>query len=114
MEEGQQNSKRLSYMAKFKCEAVRCAEEKGNHKTTAFFEVDESNIRLWWKHMATTSNYEAQTIFTGPKKGLFFETDDTAFMFFSRKMQDLNKLYCSYSTYSGFIIFPKSSSQLRI
>jgi hypothetical protein len=34
MEEGRQKSKRPSYMAKFKCEVVRCA-EKGNHKTTA-------------------------------------------------------------------------------
>jgi hypothetical protein len=46
MEEGCQKSKRLSYMAKFKCEVIQCAEEKGNHKATAVFGVDESNVRL--------------------------------------------------------------------
>jgi hypothetical protein len=32
MDEGRQKSKRLSYMAKFKCEVTRCAKEKGNRK----------------------------------------------------------------------------------
>jgi hypothetical protein len=31
-------------MAKFKCEVIRCAEEKGNCKASAIFGVDESNI----------------------------------------------------------------------
>jgi hypothetical protein len=43
MEEGHQKSKRLSYMAKFKREVIRCA-EKGNCKATAIFGVDESNV----------------------------------------------------------------------
>ena len=42
MEEGRQKSKRLSYMAKFKHEVIRCAEEKGNRKAAAIFGVDES------------------------------------------------------------------------
>jgi hypothetical protein len=46
MEEGRQKSKRLSYMAKFKCKVIRCAEEKGNHKAAAIFGVDESSVRL--------------------------------------------------------------------
>jgi transposase-like protein len=37
-------------MAKFKREVIRCAEENGNLKTAAIFGVDESNVRLWWKH----------------------------------------------------------------
>jgi hypothetical protein len=50
MEEGCQKSKRLSYMAKFKREVIRCAEEKGNRKAAAIFGVDESNAQLWQKH----------------------------------------------------------------
>jgi len=46
MEEGCQKSKRLSYMAKFKREVIRCAEEKGNRKAAAIFGVDENNVRL--------------------------------------------------------------------
>jgi hypothetical protein len=44
MEEGCQITKRLSYTAKLKCEVIRCAEEKGNHKAAAIFGVDESNV----------------------------------------------------------------------
>jgi hypothetical protein len=33
-------------MAKFKCEVIRCAEEKGNCKAAAIFGVDESNVQL--------------------------------------------------------------------
>jgi hypothetical protein len=44
MEEGQQKSKRLSYMAKFKREVIWCAEEKGHRKAAAIFEVNESNV----------------------------------------------------------------------
>jgi hypothetical protein len=36
-------------------EILQCTEEKGNHKTTAIFGVDESNIRLWWKHKTAIS-----------------------------------------------------------
>jgi hypothetical protein len=44
MEEGHQKPKSPSYMAKFKCEVIQCAEEKGNRKATAVFGVDENNI----------------------------------------------------------------------
>jgi hypothetical protein len=53
MEEGCQKSKSVSYTAKFKPEFIQCTEEKGNHKAAAFFGVNESNIRLWWKHNAS-------------------------------------------------------------
>jgi hypothetical protein len=46
MEEGHQKSKRLSFKAKFKCEVVQCAKEKGNCKAAAIFGVDKSNIQL--------------------------------------------------------------------
>jgi transposase-like protein len=59
MEEGRQKSKRLSYTVKFKREVIRCAEEKGNHKAAAIFGVNESNIRLWWKHNTAISGREA-------------------------------------------------------
>ena len=52
MEEGRLKSKRLSCMAKFKREVIRCAEENGNHKAAAIFGVDESNVQLWRKHKA--------------------------------------------------------------
>jgi hypothetical protein len=44
MEDVHQKSRRLSYTAKFKHEVVWCVEEKGNHKTTAIYGVDESNV----------------------------------------------------------------------
>jgi hypothetical protein len=52
-------------MAKFKCEVIRCAEEKRNCKATAIFEVDESNVRLWQKHKAAISGSEASRRETG-------------------------------------------------
>jgi hypothetical protein len=39
MEEGCQKFKRLSYMAKFKCEVIRCAEEKETAKPLQFLEL---------------------------------------------------------------------------
>jgi transposase-like protein len=59
MEDGRQKSKRLSYTTKFKDEFIRCAKEKGNCKAAAIFGVDESNIRLWWKHKTVISRCEA-------------------------------------------------------
>jgi transposase-like protein len=70
IEEGRQKSKRLSYTEKFKREIIQCAEEKGNRKATAIFGVDESNVRLWQKHNAAISWFEAsRRKFIGPKKG---------------------------------------------
>jgi hypothetical protein len=56
MEEGRLKSKRLSCMAKFKHEIIWCTGENGNHKATAIFGVDESNIRLWWKQGSGTAS----------------------------------------------------------
>jgi transposase-like protein len=83
MEEGRQKPKRLSYTAKFKCEVIRCAEEKGTRKVAAVFGVDENNIRLWQKHKAAISRCEAsRRKFTGHKKGQFPEIEDAVFTFF--------------------------------
>ena len=71
MEEGRQKSKRLLYMAKFKREVFRCAEDKGNSNTAAIFGVDESNARLWRKHKAAVGCEAPRKKFTGPKKGRF-------------------------------------------
>jgi hypothetical protein len=80
MEEGRQKSIRLSYMAKFKREFIRCTEEKRNRKAAAIFGVNESNVRLWRKHNAAISGHEAsRRKFTGPKKGRFPEVYDAAF-----------------------------------
>jgi hypothetical protein len=38
------NLRDKSYMAKFRCEVVRCAKETGNCKAAAIFGVDESNF----------------------------------------------------------------------
>jgi hypothetical protein len=46
MEEGRQKSKRPSCTAKFKCEVIWFAEEKGNCKAAAIFGVNESNVQL--------------------------------------------------------------------
>jgi hypothetical protein len=54
MEDGRQKSKRLSFMAKFKSEVIRCA-EKGNCIDAAIFGVDESKVRLWRKHNAAVN-----------------------------------------------------------
>jgi transposase-like protein len=89
MGDGRQKYKRLSYMAKFKREVIRCTEEKGSHKAAAIFGVDESNVRLWRKHKGEISGYEAsRRKFTGPKKGRFPENDDAALTFFSREALD--------------------------
>jgi hypothetical protein len=111
MEEGREKFERLSYMAKFKREVIRCSEEKGNCKAAAIFGVDESNIRLWQKHKTLISGREAsRRKFTGPKKGRFPEIDDAVFTFFQDKL-----LYCIVLTArTATIIFPKSSSQPRI
>jgi transposase-like protein len=70
MEEGRQKTKRLSYMAKFKREVIRRAEEKGNRKAAAIFGVDESSVWLWRKHKTVICGCEAsRRKFTGPKKG---------------------------------------------
>jgi hypothetical protein len=95
MEEGSQKSKRLSYTAKFKCEVIRCAEQKGNRKAAAVFGVDESNIRLWWKHKAAISGCEAsQRKLTGPKKGQFPEIYDTVCAVFQERHK--TGLFVSY------------------
>jgi hypothetical protein len=57
-------------MAKFRCQVIWCAEDKGNLQTAAVFGVDECNIQLWWIHKKAISECEAShKKFTGPKKG---------------------------------------------
>jgi hypothetical protein len=51
MEEGRQKSKRLSYTAKFKCEVIQCAEEKGNCKAAAFLELMKATFNCGGKTM---------------------------------------------------------------
>jgi hypothetical protein len=88
------NLKGLSHMANFKCEVVRWVEENENRKATAILGIDESNAQMWWKHKAVISECEAsQKKFTGPKKGLFPETDDAIFTFF-QETEDWKQLYC--------------------
>jgi hypothetical protein len=95
MVEGCQKSKRLSYTAKFKCEVIQCAEEKGNRKAAAIFGVDESNAQLWRKHKAEIRGCEvSRRKFTGPKKGRFPETDETIFTFFQDRHK--TRLFVSY------------------
>jgi len=111
MEEGCQKSKRLSYMAKFKCEVIRCAEDKGNCKAAAVFEVDESNIRLCQKHKAVISGCEvSQKKFTGPKKGRFPEIDDAVFTFFHERHK--TGLFVSYDLLHKEVI--KKANSLNI
>jgi hypothetical protein len=43
MDEGCQKSKTI-YTVNFKCEAIQCAEGKGNHRASAIFGVNESNV----------------------------------------------------------------------
>ena len=94
MEEGRQKSKRLSYTAKFKREVIRCA-EKGNRKAAAIFGVNESNVRLWWKHNAAIGGCEvSRRRFSGPKKGRFPEIDDAVFKFFQERRK--TGLFVSY------------------
>jgi hypothetical protein len=44
MEEAHERSKRLSYMAKLRCEVFWYAKKKGNHRAAAVFGVDEGNV----------------------------------------------------------------------
>jgi hypothetical protein len=84
MEEGHQKPRRLLYMAKFKREVIRCAEEKGNRKAAAIIGVDESNIRLWLQHKAAISGFEVSQR-NGLRKGRFPEIDDAVFIFFQER-----------------------------
>ena len=59
MEEGRQESKRLSCTGKFEREVILCSVDKGNLKAAAIFGFDESNVRLWRKHKAVISGCEA-------------------------------------------------------
>jgi hypothetical protein len=44
MEEGCNKCKRLSFSAKFKCEVIRCTEEKGNRKAAAVLEFMKATL----------------------------------------------------------------------
>ncbi|GFX59727.1 hypothetical protein TNCV_1777671 [Trichonephila clavipes] len=50
--------KRVSYTADFKLKAVEKANEVGNWEAIRFFNVDESNIRLWRKNKTNFENYD--------------------------------------------------------
>jgi hypothetical protein len=92
MDEGHQKSKRVSYMAKFKREVILGTEEKGNCKAATIFGVDESNVRLWRKHKAAISGFEA----SGRKfTGRFPEIDDGFFTFFQERRK--TGLFVSYN-----------------
>jgi hypothetical protein len=94
MEEGHQKPKMLSYTAKFNREFIRCAEEKGNRKAAAICGVNESNVRLWWKHNAAIRGPEAsRRKFTGPKKWRFPEVDDAVFAFLFKRDARLDCLW---------------------
>ncbi|GFX02245.1 uncharacterized protein TNCV_138211 [Trichonephila clavipes] len=48
--------KRVSYIADFKLNAVEKANEVGNREAARFFNVDESNIRLWRRNKTNFEN----------------------------------------------------------
>ncbi|GFV28657.1 HTH CENPB-type domain-containing protein [Trichonephila clavipes] len=48
--------KRVSYTADFKLKAVDKANEVGNRESARFFNVDETNIRLWRKKKTNFEN----------------------------------------------------------
>ncbi|GFW69827.1 pogo transposable element with KRAB [Trichonephila clavipes] len=48
--------KRVSYTADFKLNAVEKANEVGNREAARFFNVDESNIRLWRRNKTNFKN----------------------------------------------------------
>ncbi|GFX68382.1 HTH CENPB-type domain-containing protein [Trichonephila clavipes] len=50
--------KRVSYSADFKLNAVEKANEVGNGEAARFFNVDESNIRLWRRNKTNFENYD--------------------------------------------------------
>jgi hypothetical protein len=87
--------RRPSYTAGVTRVVVRCTEYV-NRKAAALFGVDESNVRLWWKHKAAISECEAsRKIFTGPKNRQIPATDDVVFWFLTRHTrQEYNVLYC--------------------
>jgi len=93
MEEGRQESKRLSYTAKFKREVIRCAEEKGNCKAAAIFGVDESNIRLWWKQRSAGVMHHEQNSLD-PRKDDFLKLMMQSSCFFQERLK--TGLFVSY------------------
>jgi hypothetical protein len=91
MEKGCQKSKRLSYMAKFKCEVIRCAEEKGNHKAAVIFGVDVTSVQMWRKHKAAISGcvrHEGNSLH--PRKDDFLKLKMQSSHFFERD----TRLHC--------------------
>ncbi|GFV50866.1 uncharacterized protein TNCV_3921591 [Trichonephila clavipes] len=48
--------KRVSYTADFKLNAVEKSKEVGNREAVRFFNVDESNIRLWRRNKTNFKN----------------------------------------------------------
>ncbi|GFV72081.1 uncharacterized protein TNCV_2460141 [Trichonephila clavipes] len=48
--------KRVSYIADFKLNAVEKANEVGNREAARFFNVDESNTRLWRRNKTNFEN----------------------------------------------------------
>jgi hypothetical protein len=81
MKEGRQESKRLSYTAKFKREVIQCAEEKGNRRAAAVFGVNECNVQLWQKHNTAISGCEASL---DPRKDDFLKLMMQSSSFFKR------------------------------
>jgi hypothetical protein len=111
MEEGIQKSKRLLYMAKFKCEVVQCTEEKVNRS--------HCNFWSWWKQQLTVRNTRQQSVSVRHHKRNSLDPRKNNFLKVFTFLQERCKtgkivLYYSYNMYNGSIIFPKSSPRPKI
>jgi hypothetical protein len=83
MAEGCQKSKRLSYIAKFKRDVIRCTEEKETGKPLQFLELMKATFDCGGNTTQRSAGVRRERKkFTGPKKGRFPVIDGAVFKFF--------------------------------
>jgi hypothetical protein len=114
MERRHQKSKRLSVIYdKAETWVVQCAEEKGNCKTVAIFELMKATFHCGKKtrqRSVSVRHHERSSL--DPRKDNFLKLMMQSSWGF-QEMQDWNKLYCTFlmACTAPLIIFPKSISR---
>jgi hypothetical protein len=103
MEDGCQKSKRQSSNMKL----FGAQRRRETAKPLQFLELMETVSDSGGNSRQQSASVRCQKKFTGHKEGQFPEICDVVSTLFSNEMQDWNKLYCSYDTYSSSLIFQK-------
>jgi hypothetical protein len=86
-------------MAKFNCEVLQCAEEKGNCKTAAIFGVNEAKFdccKSTWQRSASVRCHERNSL--DWRKDNFQKIYNAVFTFFKEREEWKKLLYYFYRT----------------